>query len=165
MSNLNTQREAKPVAHPAKAKSRSPSTVDRLDAVWLERSKLSRLPNQEDFTSHDIDDINGFIDLGFRFDSPDMDPKLFKVLPGLQFYRAVTNQRDITSLSKSSSSSTTRDSCDMSMANKEETPLRKFFDLDDQEKTTARLLEWVKVVASDARRKSRSFSSHNTDDG
>lgn len=55
-------------------------------------------------TDDDLDELRACFDLGFSFDSPDLDPKLLSTFPGLDFYCAVNRQYSST-LSRSSSAS------------------------------------------------------------
>ena len=52
----------------------------------------------------DLQELKACIELGFGFNSPEIDPKLTNTIPALEFYHAVNKQYD-RSLSRSSSSS------------------------------------------------------------
>lgn len=74
------------------------------DEAWTNRRKNHRLRRGRSVTDDDLDELRGCFDLGFDFDSPDLDPKLSSTLPALEFYHAV-NRRYNSSLSRSSSAS------------------------------------------------------------
>ncbi|KAK4401657.1 hypothetical protein Sango_0906400 [Sesamum angolense] len=74
------------------------------EEAWINRRRNLRLRRGRSVTDDDLDELRGCLDLGFDFDSPDLDPKLSSTLPALQFYYAVNRQYSHT-LSRSSSAS------------------------------------------------------------
>ncbi|CAI9101943.1 OLC1v1000113C1 [Oldenlandia corymbosa var. corymbosa] len=120
---MSQELETKPtLVESAAGVPKTTSTADPRDAVWLQRRKLSRRRNKKGFNDLDIEEIEGALELGFELDSPDVDPKLFKVFPALEFYRSVTTN-----------------SCN------------KFFNVDDPEEMKVRLRQWAKVVECSVR--------------
>lgn len=74
------------------------------DEAWTIRRRNNRLRRGRSVTDDDLDELRACFDLGFSFDSPDLDPKLLSTFPGLDFYCAVNRQYSST-LSRSSSAS------------------------------------------------------------
>lgn len=56
-------------------------------------------------SEYDLQELKACIELGFGFDSPEIDPKLCNTIPALELYHAVNKQYNNHSLSRSSSSS------------------------------------------------------------
>ncbi|KAE9449658.1 hypothetical protein C3L33_18442, partial [Rhododendron williamsianum] len=108
-----------PTAHPAAApllkhKSWSPDVYR--DEAWLLRRKGindRRKRRSKSVTDEDLDELKACIELGFGFDSPEVDPGLSDTLPALGLYYAV-NKTYYDSVSKSSSSlfSSTASECE-----------------------------------------------------
>ncbi|XP_073025058.1 uncharacterized protein [Primulina eburnea] len=74
------------------------------DEVWNNRRRNHRQRRGRSVTDDDLDELRACFDLGFNFDSPDLDPKLSSTFPALGFYHAVNRQYS-NSLSRSSSAS------------------------------------------------------------
>ncbi|KAL1557959.1 hypothetical protein AAHA92_08485 [Salvia divinorum] len=85
-----------------KQKSWSPDIIR--DEAWTARRKNQRLRRGRSFTEDDLEELRACFELGFGFDSTDLDPKLSSAFPALELYRAV-NQNYSNSLSRSSSAS------------------------------------------------------------
>ncbi|GER56627.1 hypothetical protein STAS_34352 [Striga asiatica] len=65
------------------------------EVAWTNRRRnhLMRRREDGDLTDDDLDELRGCLDLGFRFDSPDLDPKLSSTFPALRLYRAVCRRQ------------------------------------------------------------------------
>ena len=96
-----------------KQRSWSPDTYR--DEAWQRRkgnnTRRSRRLSKS-VTDEDLDELKACIELGFGFDSPDMDKRLSDTLPALGLYYAV-NKQYVDAVTKSSSpSSSTVSDCD-----------------------------------------------------
>lgn len=98
-----------------KQQSWSPDTLR--DEAWQRRKdtngenrRLHRL--SKSLSEHDLDELKACIELGFGFDSPEIDSKLSDTIPALELYHAVNKQYNNHSLSRSSSSSSLVSDCD-----------------------------------------------------
>lgn len=74
------------------------------DEAWTNRKRNHRLRRGRSFTEDDLDELRACFELGFDFDSADLDPKLSSAFPAVEMYRAV-NRSYSDSLSRSSSAS------------------------------------------------------------
>ena len=78
------------------------------DEAWLRRKgsnkNSSGLRRNKSVSDDDLEELKACIELGFGFDSPEVDPKLSDTIPALEFFYAVNKQYS-SSLSRSSSSS------------------------------------------------------------
>ncbi|KAJ9159829.1 hypothetical protein P3X46_025294 [Hevea brasiliensis] len=131
-----------------KQRSWSPDTGK--EELWLRRKSIHgkghRLIRSKSVsvTDEDLEELKACIDLGFGFgpDSPELDPKLSDVLPGLRFYCAVNKQYS-NGFSRSSSSSSIFSDSDSDASSGS-----SIFDLgDDPETVKTRLKQWARVVA------------------
>ncbi|CAN1346218.1 hypothetical protein LINPERPRIM_LOCUS40688 [Linum perenne] len=104
------------------------------DEVWLRRKKNSKNRRTKSVTDEDVDELKGCFELGFGFNSPDVDQRLSDTLPALGLYHAVNKQYNE---SVSKSSSYTVSECD-SREN-------------DPQTVKTRLRQWAQVVACSAR--------------
>ncbi|CAA2965544.1 Hypothetical predicted protein [Olea europaea subsp. europaea] len=85
-----------------KEKKRGRDTVR--EEAWTNRKRNYQLRcGKFSVTDDDLEELRGCFQLGFNFDSPDLDPKLSSAFPVLGFYHAV-NRQFSNSLSRSSSS-------------------------------------------------------------
>ncbi|CAA2978334.1 Hypothetical predicted protein [Olea europaea subsp. europaea] len=124
-----------------KHKSWSPDNLR--EEVWTNRKRNYRLRHGKSLgvTDDDLEELQACFDLGFTFDSPDLDPSLSKTFPALGFYYAVNN-----SLSRSSSSTSSGFSnCDFPTS-----PVSSSVSLfnpgDDPEVMKTRLKHWAQLV-------------------
>ncbi|XP_043708679.1 uncharacterized protein LOC122657941 [Telopea speciosissima] len=132
-----------------KQRSWSPDTYR--DEAWLKRKGNYRKSRRSrSVTDEDLDELKACIELGFGFDSPDLDRKLSDTLPALGFYYAVNKQYS-DSISKSSSSATPSE-CDPSSP--PGSPHTIFNPGDDPRTVKARLKQWAQVVACSVRQSS-----------
>ncbi|KAM4088825.1 hypothetical protein ACB094_07G101600 [Castanea mollissima] len=120
------------------------------DEAWLRRKGSNknsssgdpnRLRRNKSVSDDDLEELKACIELGFGFDSPEVDPKLSDTIPALEFYYAVNKQYS-NSLSRSSSSSSLVAS-DIEI----ETPNPIIDQGEDAELVKARLRQWAQVVA------------------
>lgn len=98
-------------APPPLFKQRSWSPDMLRDQAWSRRKgqlhKLRRSGRlSRSVTDDDLDELKACFELGFRFDSPVIDPKLSDAFPALEFYHTVNKQYS-QSLSRTTSSSST----------------------------------------------------------
>ncbi|KAF3947846.1 hypothetical protein ACB098_07G101000 [Castanea mollissima] len=120
------------------------------DEAWLRRKGSNknsssgdpnRLRRNKSVSDDDLEELKACIELGFGFDSPEVDPKLSDTIPALEFYYAVNKQYS-NSLSRSSSSSSLVAS-DIEI----ETPNPIIDQGEDAELVKTRLRQWAQVVA------------------
>ncbi|CAN1837225.1 hypothetical protein LINPERHAP1_LOCUS35020 [Linum perenne] len=147
-----------PIYHPPSSSMRLPSAplykqnswspdIHR-DEVWLRRKKNSKNRRTKSVTYEDVDELKGCFELGFGFNSPDVDQRLSDTLPALGLYHAVNKQYNE---SVSKSSSYTVSECN-SPSSSVGSP-RAFFDPGENDPQTVktRLRQWAQVVACSAR--------------
>ncbi|KAL6963248.1 hypothetical protein U1Q18_035023 [Sarracenia purpurea var. burkii] len=125
----------------------SPDTLH--DETWSRRKcnhKLRRRRRCKSVTDDDLDELKACFELGFRFDSPEIDPKLSDTFPALELYQSV-NKHYTRSLSRSSSSASTVISDSDTSALSGAGPSSIFNSGDDPETVKTRLRQWAQVVA------------------
>ncbi|KAI3448110.1 hypothetical protein Pfo_004775 [Paulownia fortunei] len=120
------------------------------DEAWTIRRKNHRLRRGRSVTDDDLDELRACFDLGFNFDSPDLDPKLSSTFPALEFYYAV-NRHYCNNLSRSSSA-TFSDSDTASFSGG--SPGSIIDPGDDPAIVKTRLKQWAQVVACSVRQSS-----------
>ncbi|XP_057787504.1 uncharacterized protein LOC131004764 [Salvia miltiorrhiza] len=117
------------------------------DEAWTNRRRSHRLRRGRSVTDDDLDELRACFELGFNFDSPDLDPKLSSTFPALELYCAVNRQYS-NSLSRSSSASFS--DCDSASSTLESGG--SFIDPgEDPEMVKTRLKHWAQVVACSVR--------------
>ncbi|CAJ1939587.1 unnamed protein product [Sphenostylis stenocarpa] len=116
------------------------------------RHRLSKSLSEDD-----LEELKACIDLGFGFDSPEIDPKLSNTIPALELYLAVNKQYNQHSFSRSSSSSSLQSDSDTS------SPTTIFNPGDDLAVKKTRLKQWAQVVACAVRESSSSSGSFLSD--
>ncbi|KAH7836087.1 hypothetical protein Vadar_032549 [Vaccinium darrowii] len=126
--------ESKPNAQPRaspllKQQSWSPDMLR--DEAWSRRKGHHKLRRSQSslrrtVTDYDLDELKACFELGFGFDSPDIDPKLSETFPALEFYQKVNKQYS-QSLSRTTSSSTAVPDSDKSSCSIE-SPSSSIFD-------------------------------------
>ncbi|KAL2231564.1 uncharacterized protein LOC105172717 [Sesamum indicum] len=119
------------------------------DEAWMNRRKNHRLRRGRSVTDDDLDELRACFDLGFNFDSPDLDPKLSSTFPALGFYHAV-NRNYSNSLSRSSSASFSDSDSAVSVGS----PSSIVDPGDDPAIVKTRLKQWAQVVACSVRQSS-----------
>ncbi|OVA15673.1 Protein of unknown function DUF1685 [Macleaya cordata] len=153
-------------------KQRSWSSDTYRDEAWLRRKgNYNRRRRSKSVTDDDLDELKGCIELGFGFDSPDLDRKLSDTLPALELYLAVNKQYNdsvfkttsttstttttntantsTTTSSSSTSSSCTASDCDASSPIG--SPHTIFEPGDNPKLVKTRLRQWALVVACSVR--------------
>ncbi|GAV82412.1 DUF1685 domain-containing protein [Cephalotus follicularis] len=126
-----------------KQKSWSPDTYR--DEAWLRRKGKSKARRKSrSVTEEDVDELKACIELGFGFDSPEVDRKLSDTLPALGLYYAVNKQYNDT-VSKSTASD-----CD-SPTSPYGSPLNIIGPGDNPQTVKTRLKQWAQVVACSVR--------------
>ncbi|TKY59031.1 hypothetical protein E2542_SST16107 [Spatholobus suberectus] len=132
------------------------------DEAWQRRKdhhvsgdnrRLHRL--SKSLSEDDLDELKACIELGFGFDSPEIDPKLSNTIPALELYHAVNKQYSNHSLSRSSSSSSLVSDSDIA------SPTTIFNPGDDLAAKKTRLKQWAQVVACAVRECSSSSGSYS----
>ncbi|KAK9109200.1 hypothetical protein Sjap_017260 [Stephania japonica] len=144
-----------------KQKSWSPDSFR--DEAWLRRQDLHRHGRRSrSVTEEDLDELKGCIELGFGFDSPELDRKLSDTFPALGLFYSVNKNCSADSFAKSppptlfsssfsSSSSCCSLSCDGSSSSPIGSPRRIVTLGDDPQVVKARLRQWAQVVACSVR--------------
>ncbi|CAI9765575.1 unnamed protein product [Fraxinus pennsylvanica] len=139
------RRRPPPALH--KQNSWSPDTVR--EEAWTNRKKNYRMKRGKfSVTDDDLEELRACFELGFNFDSPDLDPKLSSAFPALGFYHAV-NQQYSNSFSRSSSSLSNCDS-----VSSVGSPSSIFDPDDDPAIVKTRLKHWARIVACSVRQSS-----------
>ncbi|XP_050262295.1 uncharacterized protein LOC126706790 [Quercus robur] len=122
------------------------------DEAWLRRKgsnkNSSGLRRNKSVSDDDLEELKACIELGFGFDSPEVDPKLSDTIPALEFFYAVNKQYS-NSLSRSSSSSSL-----MASDTEIESPNIIIDQGEDAELVKTRLRQWAQVVACAVRQSS-----------
>ncbi|KAK6923035.1 Protein of unknown function DUF1685 [Dillenia turbinata] len=158
--HLHRQPLPRPSAPLYKQKSWSPDMYR--DEAWQRRkgrhNNLPRRGNNQHLvrsksvTDEDLDDLKACVELGFGFNSPDMDVdrRLSDTLPALELYYAVNkNYYDSVSKSASSSSSslTLPSECENDSSSPTGSPHTIVSPGDDPKTVKTRLRHWAQVVA------------------
>ncbi|GER44829.1 hypothetical protein STAS_21744 [Striga asiatica] len=114
---------------------------------WMNRRKNNLRRRGRSVTDDDLDELRACFDLGFNFDSTDLDPKLSSTFPALEFYCAV-NRRYCDSLSRSSSATfSDADTASFSVGS----PDSIIDPSDDPATVKTKLKQWAQVVACSVR--------------
>ncbi|XVF17694.1 hypothetical protein REPUB_Repub10bG0145700 [Reevesia pubescens] len=116
------------------------------DEAWLRRKGKSKKRRSKSVTDEDLDELKACIELGFGFDSPEVDQRLSDTLPALGLYYAVNKNYNNT-LSKSSSSvNSAASDCD-SIPSPIGSPHSIVGPGDNPQTVKTRLRQWAQVVA------------------
>ncbi|XP_043714778.1 uncharacterized protein LOC122663142 [Telopea speciosissima] len=137
-------------------KQRSWSADTYRDEAWLKRKGNHKRKRSKSVTNDDLDDLKACIELGFGFDSPDLDRKLSNTLPALSLYHAVNKQYSdsiLKSLPSTPSSET---------SSPPGSPLTFISPGDDPQLVKTRLRQWAQVVACSVRQSSLISSGEPT---
>uniref|UniRef100_A0A5B7B2D5 Membrane insertase YidC n=1 Tax=Davidia involucrata TaxID=16924 RepID=A0A5B7B2D5_DAVIN len=152
-------RDLSPAPAPAplyKQKSWSPDTCR--DEAWLKRkgNHDRRKRRSKSVTDEDLDELKACIELGFGFDSPEMDQRLSDTLPALGLYYAVNKQYydSVSKPSSSSSSSFSSTASDCDTPSPLGSPHTIFGPGDNPQMVKTRLKQWAQVVACSVRQSS-----------
>ncbi|OAY35422.1 uncharacterized protein LOC110627781 [Manihot esculenta] len=126
------------------------------DEAWLRRKGKSKNRRSKSVTDEDLDELKACIELGFGFDSPEVDQRLSDTLPALGLYYAV-NKHYCDTISKSvtatTSSSSTASDCDS--PSPLGSPHTIYAPGDNPQTVKTRLRQWAQVVACSVRQCSR----------
>ncbi|XP_007047252.2 PREDICTED: uncharacterized protein LOC18611124 [Theobroma cacao] len=122
------------------------------DEAWLRRKGNSKNRRSKSVTDEDLDELKACIELGFGFDSPEVDQRLSDTLPALGLYYAVTKNY-IDTVSKSTSSPSAASDCD-SIPSPIGSPHTIFGPGDNPQTVKTRLRQWAQVVACSVRQSS-----------
>ncbi|KAI4298461.1 hypothetical protein L6164_032016 [Bauhinia variegata] len=117
------------------------------DEAW-QRKKGNHVADRrhrpsKSLSDDDLEELKACIELGFGFDSPEIDPKLSNTIPALELYHAVHKQYNC-SLSRSSSASSLVSDSDNGSGS---APSTIFDPDDDLAAKKTRLRQWAQVVA------------------
>ncbi|RVW55379.1 uncharacterized protein LOC117919386 [Vitis riparia] len=156
MSEAHAPPLAPPPAPLYKQRSWSPDSPDTYrDEAWQRRkgnnTRRSRRRSKS-VTDEDLDELKACIELGFGFDSPDMDQRLSDTLPALGLYKAVNKQYFDTVAKSLSPSSSTMSECDP--PSPLGSPHTIFGPGDNPQTVKTRLRHWAQVVACSVRQSS-----------
>ncbi|CAK9166502.1 unnamed protein product [Ilex paraguariensis] len=139
-----------------KQKSWSPDTYR--DEAWLRRKGnhgLRRNRRSKSVTDEDVDELKACIELGFGFDSPDMDQRLSDTFPAYGLYYAVNKQYyDTVSKSSSCLSPLTSTASDCDIPSPLGSPHTIVGPGDNPQTVKTRLRQWAQVVACSVRQSS-----------
>ncbi|KAF9606357.1 hypothetical protein IFM89_023771 [Coptis chinensis] len=146
-------------AQPPLYKQHSLSSDTYRDEAWLRRRKNSKNRRSKSVTDDDLDELKACMELGFGFDSPDLDRKLTDTFPALEFYFAVNKQYNnsvskIPSPSPSRSSISSLGSSDFDSCSPLDSPNTIFDTGNNPQLVKARLKQWAQVVACSVRHSS-----------
>ncbi|PIA46274.1 hypothetical protein AQUCO_01500055v1 [Aquilegia coerulea] len=130
-------------------KQRSLSSDTYRDEAWLRRRNNSKKKRSKSVTDDDLDELKACIELGFGFNSPDLDRKLSNTLPALELYFAVNKQYNA-SLS-STWSSTSSDCGDPSSPLGSPNTIFDTGENNNPQLVKARLRQWAQLVACSVR--------------
>ncbi|KAL5705721.1 hypothetical protein ACHQM5_023985 [Ranunculus cassubicifolius] len=149
--------EQPPRSQPPLYKQRSLSTDTYRDEAWLRRRNNSKKQRSKSLTDDDLDELKACIELGFGFDSPDLDRKLSDTFPALEFYHAV-NKQYTDSVSKFSSSSSSIGSDFDPLSSSPIGSPKSIFETGGKnpQLVKTRLKQWAQVVACSVRHSSTS---------
>ncbi|KAL7125287.1 hypothetical protein ABFS83_14G107800 [Erythranthe nasuta] len=126
------------------------------DEAWTTRRRNHRLRRGRSVTDDDLDELRACFELGFSFDSPELDPKLSSTFPALEFYHTVNQQQYCSNngLSRSSSASfSDSDSASFSAGS----PLSIVDPGKNPAIVKTKLKQWAQVVACSVRQSSPSL--------
>ncbi|GFQ01191.1 hypothetical protein PHJA_002263000 [Phtheirospermum japonicum] len=113
----------------------------------MNRQRNHRLRCGRSITDDDLDELRFCFELGFNFESPDLDPKLSSTLPALEIYHVV-NRKYCDSLSRSSSMKFSgSDAASFFVGS----PRSIVDPSDDPTTVKTRLKQWAQVVACSVR--------------
>ncbi|GMI94091.1 hypothetical protein HRI_003078400 [Hibiscus trionum] len=125
------------------------------DEAWLRRKGNSKKSRSKSVTDEDLDELKACIELGFGFNSPEVDQRLSDTLPALGLYYAVNkNYNDTVMISKPSASSPSVGSDCESIPSPIGSPHSIVDPGDNPQTVKTRLRQWAQVVACSVRQSS-----------
>ncbi|XP_047306736.1 uncharacterized protein LOC124910165 [Impatiens glandulifera] len=137
------------------------------DEVWSRRKQQQKLRDSrrcKSVSDEDLNELKACFELGFRFDSPDVDPKLCDTFPALEMFNTINKMYNRSLSISSSSSSTTVTDCGSPLSTDAVEPSSTIFDSgdDNPKKVKARLKQWAQLVACTIHRIYSSSSSSSS---
>ncbi|KAE8703763.1 hypothetical protein F3Y22_tig00110462pilonHSYRG00042 [Hibiscus syriacus] len=124
------------------------------DEAWLRKKGNRKNRRSKSVTDEDLDELKACIELGFGFDSPEVDQRLSDTLPALCLYQAVNkNYNDAISKHTTLSPSAASD-CDSNISFPIGSPHAIFGPADNPKMVKTRLRQWAQVVACSVRQSS-----------
>ncbi|CAK7337672.1 unnamed protein product [Dovyalis caffra] len=128
------------------------------DEAWQRRKGNYKKNKSKSVTDEDLDELKGCIELGFGFDSPEMDQRLSDTFPALELYYAVNKNYNDHSVSKpvvtATPSSSTVSDCESPSPLGSPRPI--FGPGENPQTVKTRLRQWAQVVACSVRQSSSS---------
>ncbi|GMJ08731.1 hypothetical protein like AT4G33985 [Hibiscus trionum] len=124
------------------------------DEAWLRRKGNSKKRRSKSVTDEDLDELKACIELGFGFDSPEVDQRLSDTLPALGLYYAVNKNYNDTVISKPCTSSPSVVSDSESIPSPVGSPHAIVGPGDNPQAVKTRLRQWAQVVACSVRQSS-----------
>ncbi|XP_047311665.1 uncharacterized protein LOC124915061 [Impatiens glandulifera] len=131
------------------------------EEAWRRKkgSQINRIRRSKSVTDEDLDELKGCIELGFGFDSPDMNERLSDTIPAYGLYYAVNKQYNdtVSKLSRSPSlnSSPPASECESPSSSSVGSPLTIFNPGENPQTVKTRLKQWAQVVACSVRQSSK----------
>ncbi|KAL2522760.1 hypothetical protein Fot_26683 [Forsythia ovata] len=137
-----------PRTTPSLYKQNSWSQDNYRDEAWLRRKVLHNRRSKS-VTEEDLDELKACIELGFGFDSPEMDKRLSDALPAYGLYYAVSKHyNDAVSKPPPLSLPSTSILSDFDTPSPLGSPHTIFDSGDNPQTVKTRLRQWAQVVAS-----------------
>ncbi|KAK4784035.1 hypothetical protein SAY86_018403 [Trapa natans] len=156
---LSTTRLPTPTSSLCKQRTWSPDTYR--EEAWARRkgTQIGRRRRTKSVTDEDLDELKACIELGFGFDSPEVDPKLSETFPALGFYYTVINNMPFNDAGSNSAEASDGGSSSISPADSPRPPTgsinRSIFSPGENPRVMkARLRQWAQVVACSVRQSS-----------
>ncbi|GMJ07993.1 hypothetical protein HRI_004468500 [Hibiscus trionum] len=135
-------------------KQRSWSADITRNEAWLRKKGNRKNRRTQSVTDEDLDELKACIELGFGFDSPEVDQRLSDTLPALGLYRAVNkNCNDAISKHTTPSPSAASD-CDRNSSFPIGCPHAIFGPGDNPQMVKTKLRQWAQLVACSVRQSS-----------
>ncbi|TYI05695.1 hypothetical protein ES332_A10G107000v1 [Gossypium tomentosum] len=123
------------------------------DEAWLRRKGNSKKRRSKSVTDENLDELKACIELGFGFDSPEVDPRLSDTFPALGLYYAVNKSYNDAISKPSTSPPSVVSDCD-SIPSPIGSPHAIVGPGDNPRTVKTRLRQWAQVVACSVRQNS-----------
>ncbi|CAA3015944.1 uncharacterized protein LOC111367858 [Olea europaea var. sylvestris] len=152
--NLSQLHRPPPPTTPSLYKQNSWSHDDYRDGAW-QRRKVLQKRRSKSVTEEDLDELKACIELGFGFDSPEMDKRLSDTLPAYGLYYSVSKNYNDTVTRPPPlfpPSTSILSVCDTPSPHG--SPNTIFDPGDDPQTVKTRLRQWAQVVACTVRQSS-----------
>ncbi|KAE8704981.1 putative Glutamate receptor 2 plant [Hibiscus syriacus] len=124
------------------------------DEAWLRRKGNSKKRRSKSVTDEDLDELKACFELGFGFDSPEVDQRLSDTLPALGLYYAVNKNYNDTIISKPSTAYPSVVSNSESISSPIGSPRSIVGPGDNPQTVKTRLRQWAQLVACSVRQSS-----------